>query len=82
MYYRGSSNYPHPTQPGRVLCYIRNMLGWRVSVTPAGAKLLAPFDLYQDKAGQVWCKSVLGKQILIGSLLDDYELFRHVTVIS
>lgn len=80
-YYRGTTPYPHPEDPTKSLCYIRNRLGWRVCLAPEDAKRIKPFDLFQNRAGQIECKNVLGKQFLLSSMGISYTLFRHVLII-
>lgn len=79
-YYRGTSPYPHPEDPTKVLCYIRNMRGWRVCMSPIDGERVRPYDLFQDKAGRILCKAVTGKQFLLASLGIEYSLFRHVII--
>lgn len=77
-YYRGTNPYPHPTDPALVLCYIRNRLGWRVAVSPADGEKLRPYDLFQNRAGIVVCKTITGKQFPLTQLVANSSLFRHV----
>ena len=81
-YYRGTTPYPHPEDPTKVLCYIRNRLGWRVVVSPEDGARIKPYDLFQDRAGKIQCKTITGKQFLLSSLSIPHTLFRHVQVIS
>lgn len=77
-YYRGSPSYPHPTEPGKVLCYLRNRLGWRVSMSPEDAEKVKPYDLFQDRTGAVICQTVTGKKFALSTRVKSYVLFRHV----
>lgn len=77
-YYRGTTPYPHPDDPTKSLCYIRNKIGWRVCLSHDDAKRVKPFDLFQNYAGEIECKNVLGKQFPLKSLNIPYSLFRHV----
>lgn len=76
-YFRGSSSYPHPTQPGLSLLYIRNRPGLRVCVPIEEAPKLRYFDLFMDRTGSIQYKNVAGRQKLLRDLIPGYTLFRH-----
>jgi hypothetical protein len=81
-YYRGTTPYQHPDDPTKSLCYIRNKIGWRVCLSHDDAKRVKPFDLFQNYAGGIECKNVLGKQFPLSSLGIPYSLFRHVVFVT
>ena len=74
-YYRGSKPYPHPTDGTKVLCYIRNRPGMRVCLSPEDGEKVKPYDLFQNRAGQIECKTITGKQFVLPY---PHTLFRHV----
>lgn len=80
-YFRGSSSYPHPTEKGKHLLYIRNRPGLRVCVAEADAPKLRYFDLFMDRTGSIQYKNVTGRQKLLSSLLP-YTLLRHELDVS
>jgi hypothetical protein len=77
-YYRGTKPYPHPTDPTKVLCYVRNRRGTRVCVSPVDGEKLRPYDLFQNQAGRITAKTITGKQFLIEGIGIEYTLYRHV----
>lgn len=82
-YYLGTRPYVSAKFPGKVLCIIRNRMGWRVVLDPEDAKLLAPYDLYQDKAKTIWCQNVLGKRVKLTSLITGgVEVTRDVVQVT
>jgi len=81
-YYLGSNSYPHPKDPTRVLCYVRNRTGLRVSLSPGEALKVKPYDLFQDKAGNMWCKTVLNKQFPLAQIIPEYTLYHDVQIVT
>ncbi len=77
-YYRGTKPYPHPEDPTKVLCYIRNRPGLRVCVSSIDGERLRPYDLFQNRKGEIEAKTITGKQFLIAGIGVEYTLFRHV----
>lgn len=77
-YWFGSFPIPHPGDPqGRLRCSVRRHPGVYVLVSTATAKLLAPYDLYLDKAGRVVTQNVKNQRRPLSDL-GTYELRRDV----
>ncbi len=77
-YYRGSKPYPHPTDGTKVLCYIRNRPGMRVCLSPEDGEKIKPYDLFQNRCGEIEAKTITGKQFLLAKIGVEYSLYRHV----
>lgn len=82
-YYTGSTAYPHPTKPDKWLVYIRNRPTWRLVIPLRLVPVIKPYDIYQDKAGTIWCKNALGKQKKFADMfgIDVIEVFRDVEIL-